>query len=370
MSYCFAVLRVAVLALVVTASSAARADDVVSYEVDGEADSAGADPRVAALDDAFSHAVQTALRDLVAGDIRAAHKADLDREVVGRSRLWVVKFTVGKDDTADGRRQLVVSVRIDRDKLRVRLGELGVPLIGASTNGPLRGVAVLLRVTQPDAVVATYGSTADPDAPGAPALATMLRSAGFTVRKASSSGPAARGAGELPLDDDEAAALATDAKADSAVVVGVTVGPATQVRGVATPAALVTAHVHLVDHGKPAGDGIAMAAALGDDLPHAIDRAVVAAATDVVPAAPASLDQAAAFTGEDTPIAAPGVVLVRMPARTPYALVLAEARYLAGARGVQAATLRRLSPKGWVIGVTTADGPDAVAQVAKKPPSG
>ena len=41
------------------------------------------------------------------------------------------------------------------------------------------------------------------------------------------------------------------------------------------------------------------------------------------------------------------------PAKTPYAMVLAEQKYLAGAKGVRAATLRRLSPNGWVIGVAT-----------------
>jgi sarcosine oxidase gamma subunit len=58
-----------------------------------------------------------------------------------------------------------------------------------------------------------------------------------------------------------------------------------------------------------------------------------------------------------------------MSAKTPYTLVLAEQKYLAGAKGVRAATLRRLSPGGWVIGVATSETIEKVAQIAKKPPA-
>jgi hypothetical protein len=58
-----------------------------------------------------------------------------------------------------------------------------------------------------------------------------------------------------------------------------------------------------------------------------------------------------------------------MPARTPYAMVLAEQRYLAGAKGVRAAALRRLSPAGWVIGVATSEPIEQIARIAKKAPA-
>src|SRR5262245_24824492 len=101
----------------------AFADDVVAYQAEGDAPSGGADARVMALDNAFANAVASALGDLVAADVRNARKGELDREIVGRARLWVAKFTVTKDETNDDRRQLTVSVKIDRDKLRARLGE-------------------------------------------------------------------------------------------------------------------------------------------------------------------------------------------------------------------------------------------------------
>ena len=96
----------------------AYAEDLVAYEAEGDAPVGGTDARTAALDDAFARAVSSALGDLVAGDVRTAHKGELDKEIVGHARLWVAKFTVTKDDTEDARRQLTVSVRIDRDKIR------------------------------------------------------------------------------------------------------------------------------------------------------------------------------------------------------------------------------------------------------------
>src|SRR5687767_6529970 len=94
--------------------------------MEGDADAGGSDPRVAALDEAFGRAITAAVGELVDGDVRKANKSVIDREIVGRARLFVAKFTVSKDDTNDGRRQLTVMVRVDRDKLRARLGELNI----------------------------------------------------------------------------------------------------------------------------------------------------------------------------------------------------------------------------------------------------
>jgi len=368
------------LALVLATAAAARAEDVVAYEVEGQADAASADARTAALDDAFAHATERALAELVPADTRKAHKADLDREIVARARLWVAKFAVGKDDTDDGRRQLAVSVRIDRDKLRSRLSELGLgegdgavtPTQGNGAGpGAARSVTILLRVARPTGTVADYGPDADKDAPGTAAVTTVMRSAGMTVKRAPTTGAAARATGDLPVDDDEAEALATGAKAELALVAGVAVGAPVAVRGVAGTAALVTAHVRLIERSghKVLGEGSAVVALTGADDVKAIERALVAACADVVPPPARQIGHAATFHGDDTPVAEPGVVLVRLSPKTSYTLVLAEQKYLAGAKGVRAATLRRLSPGGWVIGVATSDGVDKVAQIAKKAPT-
>ncbi len=360
-------IRSAVLAFVVAAlvGGVARAEDLVAYEVDGEAPVSAPDPRTAALDDAFARAATNALAELVAPDVRAAHQADLDREIVGHARLWVARFSVTKDDTADDRRELSVSVRIDRDKLRVRLGELAIATVTPGEPAGARPIALLERVSSPSGVRATYGAGADKDTPGAAALGAALRDAGFAVRRSLA---ATAVAGEL--DDAAAEALAADAKADFAAIASVTIGPTLAVRGVATPAALVTARIRIIDRAahKSIGEGIATAAALGEAVAAGVDRAITAAVADALPAPTAAISQAGAFSGDDTPIAEPGVVLVRLPSKTPWRAVLDEQKYLAGTRGVKSVSLHRVSPAGWVIGVVTGDAMDQIATVATKSP--
>jgi hypothetical protein len=355
----------------------AYAEDVVAYEAEGDAPSASADPRVAALDDAFAHAVTAAVGDLVSGDTRTARKGELDREIVGHARLWVTKFTVTKDETNDDRRQLIVSVRVDRDKLRARLAELKIPLqetAAPPSNEPqARPVVVLLRVATPQGARADFGEGADKDVPGLAALTAALRDRGMAAKRPAGPGPAPR-TGDWPVADEEADAYADAAKAELIAIAGVSVGPSGPVRGQAQPAALVTAHVKLIerrDH-RLVGQGTALAAARGDDdgaLTYAVDRAIGSALADVLPPVPKKLAQAGGFHGDDTPLAEPGIVLVRLPTKTPWRLVLEEQKYLAGAKSVRAAALRRLSPSGWVIGVATGESLEKVAQIARKPPT-
>jgi hypothetical protein len=356
-------------------ASVAQAEDVIAYQAEGDAPAGAADARVMALDEAFARAVSSALVDLVAGDVRTQRKGELDREIVARARLWVAKFAVTKDETVDGRREVTVSAKIDRDKLRARLAELKIPVKETAVVEPAtpaaRTATILLRMTLPKGVRAVYGPTAEKELPGMPALTALLRNAGFAVRRAPASGPPPRAEGELPLSDQEADALANEAKADVMAIAGVSVGPSVPVRGQAGNAALVTAHVRIVDRKdrKVIGQGSASAAVRGDDPGYAVDRALQGAAVDVLPPAPTKLGPAGAFKGEDVPGAEPGIVLVRMPARTPYSIVLAEQRYLAGAKGVRAATLRRLSPAGWVVGVATSESIEQIARIAKTPPA-
>ncbi|MDQ3298846.1 MAG: hypothetical protein M3619_19880, partial [Myxococcota bacterium] len=155
-----------------------------------------------------------------------------------------------------------------------------------------------------------------------------------------------------------------------------TVGSPVAARGVAMPGVLVTAHIRLVGRGGKVvfttRQGTAVLAARGSEpsvVAAAIDRALVAAASDVVPPVKTSLGAAPVISGEDTPIGEPGVVLVRLSPRTPWGLVQAEQKYLAGAKGVQRAVIRRLSPGGWVIGVTTTESVERIAAIARKPPA-
>jgi len=359
------VLVVMLLAL----SGRAHAEDIVAYEAEGDAPVAGAEARSAALDDAFARAVGSALADLVAGDVRTAHKGELDKEIVTHARLWVVRFTVTKDDTEDDRRQLTVSVRIDRDKIKARLDELKIQTkdVSAPVGDPAqRSVTILLRVATPKGPHASFGKNSDHDTMGLGGLATLFRSAGMAVRRAPDSGTALDG--DYPVADADVDGLGDAAKADLVAIAGVSVGDPANVRGRSQPAVLATAHLKLFDRKahRVIGQGTAIAAG---DPQYAIDRALAAAAADLLPPQPKKLAQAGSFTGDDTPLTDAGIVLVRLSSKTPYSMVLTEQRYLAGAKGVHAASLRRLSPNGWVIGVTTADSIERVAQIAKKPPA-
>ena len=111
-------MRALVLILLCLVAAPAWAEDIAAYEVEGESDAAGKDPRVAALDEAFARAVTSALGDVLDAEARKANKPVLDKEIIGRARLWVAKFSVTKDATDGGRRQLTVVVRVDRDKMR------------------------------------------------------------------------------------------------------------------------------------------------------------------------------------------------------------------------------------------------------------
>lgn len=372
-------MRLAILILVLLLG-VAHAEDVASYEVDGESDAGGADPRVAALDDAFGRAVTAALKELLPGNLRTQHKQVLDREVVGRARLWVVKFTVASDETNDDRRQLTVAVRVDRDKMRTRLAELGIDTSGGNGGpapaqpvavGRTRPIAVALRVVDPEVVRATYGVEAAKDLPGLGVVAGALRGAGFAARPIPSTNLEVNPGGELPLDDTEAEGLANDAKVDAILVAGVTIGKPVAVRGVATDAVLVTAVVRVVDvkQHKATGQGRASVAALTrEQVSAAVERALRGALADALPPQTVAIAPPTSFKGADTPVESEGVVLVRLPAKTSLALVLAEQKYLLGAKGVTRVAIRRLSPGGWIIGVTTNESVDKIASIAKKPP--
>jgi hypothetical protein len=370
--------RIPIVLLVVLALSTARrarAEDIASYEIEGEADAGGSDPRVAALDEAFAGAVAAALQDLVDDAGRKANKRALDKEIVGRARLWVAKFAVTKDETRDGRRQLTVAVRVDRDKMRARLAELNIAAtpVGEPARPGGKTAVVLLRLVAPHGVRASYGASAEPEPPGLAALASLLRGAGMQTRRAPASGPAVKAGGELPIADDEADALAAEAKADVAAIAGVEVGAPVAVRGLAEPGVLVSVHLRVIARGgSVVGQGVVTVAARGREpavIAAAIDRALVTAAGDALPATTTPLAAGARPPGDDAPVGAAGVVLVRLAPQTPWGFVLKEQKFLAGAKGVQSATLRRLSRGGWVIGVTTGESVQRIAQIARKPPA-
>jgi hypothetical protein len=353
----------------------ASAEDVVAYQAEGDADAAAADARIEALDQAFGKAVAQALGDVLDPEVRRRQRAVLDREVIGRARLWVAKFTVTKESVSDERKLVAVSVRIDRDKLRARLAELHIATRtgdAESATGP--SVTVLLRVVSPDGIRASYGVTADKELPGLAAIASALRRAGMVIKRAPASGPAASAEGELPLDDDTAQALAVAARAEQVAIAGVTIGAPVALRGVDATAALVTARVRVLHRqaGVPIGHGSAAVAARSTEptaVAAAIDRALTGALGDALPPAAQALAPPESFTGDDRPVTEPGIILVRLARATPWGMVQAEIKHLTGARGVSRASLRHVSPAGWVIGVATGESIERIASIVKKPPA-
>jgi hypothetical protein len=254
-------------------------------------------------------------------------------------------------------------VRVDRDKVRARLSELGISSSGPVEAGTRPGV-ILLRISDGVKTRASYGATAELDPPGLGALASRLRSAGIRVVRAKPTP-----GGNMPLDDAAAAALVGASDAEVGVIASVTVGAPVPVRGLPITASLVTSHVRIVGRDKRrVGEGEAALAMPPASIDDAIARALVAAVGDALPKR-AALDRPTAFAGDDTPLEEPGVVLIRVPSKTPWVLVKAEIKYLRGARGVRSATLHRVSPGGWVIGVTTSDSAQHVARIARKAPT-
>lgn len=287
-------MRAVIVMLLLLAPRVAWAEDVAAYQVDGDAEVGGADPRVAALDEAFGRATAQALSDVLDAPTRKTHKPTLDKEIVGRARLWVVGYKVDKEDVSDGRKQLSVTVRVDRDKMRDRLEQLSIAGGGGgdpAAPAAARTSVILLRVSETGGTRASFGASAVKEVPGLAALASSLRGGGLTIKRATTAGPAPTSGGELPLEDAEAEAIAVDSKAEIAVIAGVTVSAPVSIRGVATTASLVTAHVRVLARGKKLmGQGLGAVASRGADpsaINAAIERALVTASGDAMPVAQA-----------------------------------------------------------------------------------
>jgi hypothetical protein len=317
------VLGVVGVLAVLGVASVAHADDVVAYPADGDADAAAADARVEALDDAFGKAISQALSDVLDPEVRRQNKPVIERELIRRARRWIIGFTVTREAVVDDRKQLSVSVRVDRERMRARLAELNIavkaPADAPAANAP--SATVLLRVTAPEGVRATYGLAADKDVPGFAALSGALRRANMVVKRASAAGPAARPDGELPLDDDTAEALAAEVKADLVAIAGVAVGAPVLLRGIDASGVLITARIRLLDRRSPIagggdprgidrkarkalGQASVVVAARGTDpvvVGHAIDRALMSALADVLPPPAHKLSPAQSYAGNDAP---------------------------------------------------------------------
>lgn len=398
----------ATFAALTAAPSAALAEDIQTFEVTGEADAAASDSRGVAVDSAFARATEEALDDLLPKAVRTEKRAVLNKEVIGRARRWVSSYKVTGDEQSGGKRQLTVSVRINREALLARLVELGLAAATAAQpdDGPItspsnpggpsdpadpahpgaepsitpsssadprwagRTATLLLRARRQAQALATFGVSGDSKVPGA-ALATALMSErGLVVKPASLAGPSPRLEGELPLDDGQARSLAGAAKAELAVVVGVELSERQYLRGVATPMVLATASARVVARAEGAeGEGRGAAVAIaGDGDRLAIDRAVATAVGAALPTTAAGRAAAPQLTRDDQPLPAlEGGAWVRLGAHTPWSVVTALMRHFAKQQGFTA-ELRRLSPAGYLVLVRSDKGLERAAAIARSLP--
>jgi hypothetical protein len=356
------------VAAIVGAARPAHAQ-LVTYHVEGDAETSAADPRVAALDAAFAAAVRQALAELVPAAEQKARKADLEREVYARSRIWVASFKVTADVVDGDRRKLEVDVKIARDKLRARLAELAIALEPDTADpapvvapGQSRTATILLAVSTPSGVVASYGAAAELDVPGLASLIAALRATGWQYIAAPASGPPAHAG---VLEDRSGRALADGVNADLAVIVGIDAGPPELVRGANEKAALARARVRVIDRaGGLVGQGAAVGAAHGggDEV---LAAAIASAAADAfADARPAGATPAAGPVV--ALVADPDETLVRVMARSrseapPWSMVRHIRDRLASLKDVQV-SYRRLTAREVVIGVRGTIKPEKLAR--------
>ena len=381
------------LALLVTiaAAHAARAEDVATYETDGSSAAALADARNRALDVAFAAAVQGALADLVAPADLTSFRGDLDRVIVARARLYVASFKVTAEETRGDELHVSAAVRIDRDRVRAKLTELGVPIkavAGPPGTGPqpvthARAV-VLIRINAPTprqgsdgsgggsgavSVVANYGAAAADSVPGLEAIDALVRASGAEIAPAPRSGPAAHADGDLPLDDESARALAGDAKAGTVVIVGVSVEGAGPVRGVRAEGASAIAHVRVLAGDQVIGSATVRAGAYAAEDPSAIARAegnaALAAVTAAVPAAEPGADGAAAVPPPPPLHPDAGIVLVRVRGLVAWAPIKAITAQLAQTSGVDKVVMLRFAPGEIALAVTTKQRAERIAAAVR-----
>lgn len=114
------------LAVTILLSGTVEAEDIATISSRGEIGSSSKDARTRALDLAFVAAVRDVVGQLAPPSEYKRLHDDIAANVERRARLFVASFRVEKE-LDDGKVLRVwIAAKIDRDKVRARLGELGV----------------------------------------------------------------------------------------------------------------------------------------------------------------------------------------------------------------------------------------------------
>jgi hypothetical protein len=359
----------AVTTLVVTAPVAMANDDLDDLIVEAEADAGASDARTVALDAAYASATRQAAKQLADPASVTSNRAAFDKEIIGRSRLWVASVAVISDNVVDGRRRLKVSVRIDSAKLSSRLQQLGIALASVVAEPvvavtPAISITLLGRVVVPSETLATYGANATAKIPQFDELQQTFVKRGYRMRPAPASGPAANRERGLPLSDSQAQAFAGDAKADTAFVVGLHLSEPAPVRGERGDFVLGVARARWVQRDASripvAIDVIRTelaaasdAAALQQRLVHQISEAIV----DKLPSADRSAPTMS--SGE-------GVIVLQIARPVSASVVSALVKMLSTQAGVTRVDLTQVTAGGFVVSVATVQTAAKLATIVRR----
>ncbi len=338
----------ALLILLILAGTAYA--DVTTYTVEGK----GAD-RTKALDDAFQVATRKALDTLVTAPAQKQAQETLDTEVLARARLWVASFKVQAE--RDGTPyEADVDVRIDVDKLRDKLVDLGVTLRDAvvvddgEPAEAAREAVLLLRLDTVEGAYFTFGEAADDGVLGVGDAEVSLARRGLALVAApGGSSPKAKGA---PIADDAARELASDAGAEVALVAWMDVAAPGRVRGAAGVATLAHAEVRAIDAatGRVLGTGRAARGATGDAAAVVSATAVRAALLEAIAVAIPRREPTSSSAVLPLPAAGKGQVLARLRGATGVEVQTIRT-YLLATQGVKQVSLRRIAADEIVLGV-------------------
>jgi len=338
----------AVLALLLLLAGTAHAD-VETFHAEGSATGDATTGKSAALDAAFRLATMAAVDQLAPVVSQKLAMQALKDEVFARARLWVASFKIKATTEGGGELTLGVDVRIDLDKLRDKLVELGVALYqrtaepAETEDAPAgaRDAVLLMRVDTVEGPIYSFGEGQDERVPGADDAEASLARRGLALVLAPARGGAASTG--LPTGDDAARDLARDAGAEVAIIAAVDVAAPGRVRGAAGVATLAHAQVRAIDvaTGRVLGASQAARGATGNGASEVSGMAVRAALLEALAVALPRREPASAAPALPLPVAGKGEALVRIRGATG-AEAEAIRAYVVSAQGVKRASLRRI----------------------------
>ena len=320
------------------AQGAADAGDVVSVDVSGESSLKANDPKVQALDVAFSHAVRRVTEGLTVGKLSVAQRRGIQHQIYRRARRYIRSYALRNRELGEGRLRVTITARVDSGKIREVLSSLGV-----GKEEPAPAVAARGRARPKVIVVASHANPqgVEPSSSSgrSGAVERTVTELGFEVAKRSGATPVSASAGELPLGDGEVAQLAASAGAGGAFVVAVKARGDGAIRATRQVGAVASAIVRVVDAATASKvvEGRASAAGYGADAGTAERRAGAEAVRLAMSKVRRRLDSywpVSRDTGDDIAVVISGL-------RTERALGAIE-RHLASSRAKISITGRRL----------------------------